>query len=115
MSRGDLLVAHTSIEHDGEELLASWFFTPGSPPIYSGPVEACDPGSGPELSYVEVDGMMNGSRDCEYQLRAVIGDAAFEDALERAMEVAERSWPDPDELYDRRRDEKLEAAWEGER
>jgi hypothetical protein len=90
MSRGNLLVAHTTIElPNGVEVFASWFFHPGSEPNRS--LQNPDPGSAPELEHVEVDGMIvNGNRDCEYQLRAVIGDTAFHDAEERAKEVAER-------------------------
>jgi hypothetical protein len=94
MNHDDLLVAHTIIElPDGEEVGASWFFHPGSKPNYS--PESPDPGSGPELEHVEVDGMIvDGNTDCEHKLRAVLGDAAFYEAEERAMEVAEDFTPD---------------------
>lgn len=113
MNRGDYLVAHTSVElPDGTEVNASWFFTPGSEPITSGPVEACDPGSGPELSYVEVDGMIKPpytNRDCTSKLRTLLGDKAFWAAEAHALEIAERYGPDPDDRRDAIKDARLEG------
>lgn len=97
MNKGDFLVAHTTVElSDGTEVSASWFFRPGSKPNHS--LDNPDPGSAPELSYVEVDGMMfPGESDCKYRLQQNIGVTAYYQAEDHAAEVAERSGPDPDE------------------
>jgi len=107
---------HRGCEYRYENVSVAWEFSRLDPGCYSGPPESCYPAEGGEVlscAVTRADGSV--VADGESWLRTALGEAQFEDQVERALQASidhlEGQREDADEAREAMRDE---ANWESE-
>lgn len=95
----------TVYQDDDSELLIEYTRTPYDPGRLSGPPEDCYPPEGGDVEIINVYAIGAGGTRSVYAAT----DAQLDEwATEIEQSPSEEDGPDPDELYDRMRDERME-------